>query len=451
MSHDRTAPIDDERPETYPVYEAVRRVPLDDAGELVVVGVKNTGLDTYFPDGQVLHHDLAGRLLRMARPNVQWRRGLSGRTIELRRRTRDQGGGLERRLLSEAEADRMVDESAARMRLVAGRMERGEPVSPPAGRGASGSAAALHALVETAARFDAGLARNDVARFRAIYQDVPILPPDQYSALVLVATDGCPYNRCTFCGFYRQMIRHTKTPDEFRAHVDSALAYHGRGLALRRGVFLGQANALLGPRPWREEILRIVAHRCEFPPVDLQRAAPDWWQGSLSRFTGISSFLDAAIGVRIGAEEFSALRQLHLRQVFIGLESGADGLLKWLRKPATAQQMVDTVRSARAGGVQVGVIVLIGAGGERFFDEHVDQTVQVIGAMGLGPGDYVYLSPLVIAHGAEYADLAEAEGIRPLTPARLVEQEQSIRRGIRAAAGQSGPYVAHYEVENFVY
>ena len=131
MSHERAAQTDEERPETYPVYEAVRRVTLDDSGESVVVGVKNTGLDTYFPDGQVLHHDLAGRLLRTAQPNVQWRRGLSGRTIELRRRTRDQGGGLERRLLSAAEADRLVDESAARLRLIAGQLWGSGPAPSP--------------------------------------------------------------------------------------------------------------------------------------------------------------------------------------------------------------------------------------------------------------------------------------------------------------------------------
>ncbi len=87
MSHKPTARTDHERPETYPVYQAVRKVRLDDSRESVLVGIKPTGMDTHFPDEQILHHDLAGRLLRIAQPNVQWRRGLSGRMIELRRRT----------------------------------------------------------------------------------------------------------------------------------------------------------------------------------------------------------------------------------------------------------------------------------------------------------------------------------------------------------------------------
>ena len=167
------------------------------------------------------------------------------------------------------------------------------------------------------------------------------------------------------------------------------------------------------------------------PPPDVTAFAPDWWQGSLSRFTGITSFLDAFIGVRIPAEEFAAMRQLNLRQIFIGMENAGDALLQWLRKPATAEHMLAAVRAAKAGGVRVGVILLVGAGGERFFDEHVRETVNVIRAMALGPGDYVYLSPLVAAHGAEYAQRAAAENIHPLVPARLAEQEQRMRQGIR--------------------
>ena len=451
MSHKPTARTDHERPETYPVYQAVRKVRLDDSRESVLVGIKRTGLDTHFPDEQILHHDLAGRLLRISRPNVQWRRGLSGRMIELRRRTREHGGGLDRRVLSDSEIDRWVDEAAARMRLVAGALCGNEPAPVPASREAPGSTAAMSELLDAAARFDACAARDDVAQFQAIYHDIPILPPDQYSSLVLAASDGCRYNRCTFCGFYRDTRYRAKTPDEFHAHVQAALAYHGRSLALRRGIFLGQANALMGPRPWREEILRIVHRACEMPPPDVTAFAPDWWQGSLSRFTGITSFLDAFIGVRIPAEEFAAMRQLNLRQIFIGMESGADALLQWLRKPATAEHMLAAVRAAKAGGVRVGVIVLVGAGGERFFDEHVRETVNVIRAMALGPGDYVYLSPLVAAHGAEYAQLAAAENIHPLVPARLAEQEQRMRQGIRVTPARRGPYVAHYEVENFVY
>jgi hypothetical protein len=410
------------------------------------VGLKATGIDVHFPDEQILHYDLAGRLLRIAEPHCQWRRGLSGRMLEVRLLSSGQGGGLERRLLDAAEADQRIERVAIRLREELGSMS--ERCAPEMDVECVSDADRLSAVLARAAAFDAARARADVKQFRTLYHDVPVLPPDQYTALVLAATDGCRYNQCTFCGLYRDVRFQRRSAPEFRDHVRAALDYHGPSLALRRTVFLGQADALLGPRDWREEVLRVVHEFCQFPPPDRPRGAPAWWPGSETRFKGITSFLDAFAGQRISADEFAAMRELHLTQVFVGMESGSDALLRWLRKPSTADETLAAVRAAKEGGVRVGVIVLIGAGGEPFFDEHVRETIQLIQAMRLEPGDYVYLSPLVAAHGAEYAEMAAAKGLAPLSPNRLAAQESLLRAGIRQPRG---PFVAHYEVDDFVY
>ena len=145
------------------------------------------------------------------------------------------------------------------------------------------------------------------------------------------------------------------------------------------------------------------------------------------------------------------MRELNLRQIFIGMETGDAQLLAWLQKPATPAQILETVTAARLGGLRVGVIVLIGAGGEQFFEAHVRETVKLIRAMELKRGDFVYLSPLVSADNTEYAALAAAENIAPLSPARMAEQERRMRDGIGASPTRAGPYVARYEMEDFVY
>ena len=155
MPHDHLPRTDHERPETYPVYGAVRTVQWAEFEKPTLVGLKPTGLDTHFPDALILHHDLAGRLLRIARPNIQWRRGLSGRMIELCRRTRERGGGLERRALNRGEVDRWIDEAAARMRLVAGRLRADVPVSTSPAAEMPVTGAAMSDTVDAAARFDA--------------------------------------------------------------------------------------------------------------------------------------------------------------------------------------------------------------------------------------------------------------------------------------------------------
>ncbi len=442
---------DHARPETYPAYAATAKISLSGGSGTAIVGLKSTGLDVYFQDGQVLHYDLEGRLQRVGQPNVQWRRGLSGRTLELRRRTRESGGGLQRCQLSDRQADQLVSACHDRLQGVWEAVCSGPAKERDSQTGEASSRALLQTSVALASRFDLPAARHDLAQFRAIYHDIPILPPDQYNSLVLLASDGCRYNKCTFCGFYRDTGYRARSPSEFGEHVEQAVAYHGHGLALRRGIFLGQANALLGPPDWREELLRQVNRRFDLPHPEAARCGPEWWRGSISRFTGITSFLDAFAGVRMKAAEFAALRRLNLRRIFIGMETGDAELLDWLRKPAQPPQILDTVRAARQAGVQAGVIVLLGAGGERFFDAHVRESVALIRAMQLGAGDFVYLSPLVAAPDTEYAELAQSAGIEPLSATRMAEQERRIRQGVLAGQSTPGPYLAHYEVEHFVY
>lgn len=433
------------------MYDAIARIPAAGPPGETIVGRKATGLDVYFPDDEVLHYDLQGRLVRIARPPEQWRRGLSGRVLLLRKRTREQGGGLAREHVDPGNAEALVDAAHARLQPIQSVLAAGTAAVEARTPSAASAATDLGEVVRRAAAFDVQAARDDIACFRNVYGEVPILPPDQYNSLVLLATEGCRFNTCTFCNFYRGTAYRARSLDEFRHHVEQAVRYHGKGLTMRRGIFLGQANALLGPRRWREELLRFLCQRFELPDARQHRCSPSWWQGHVTRFAGISTFLDALSGARISVEEYAAMRELNLRQVSIGLESGSAKLLAWLRKPARPDQVLETAQAARQAGVAVTVIVLVGAGGEQYFEAHVRDTVSLIRAMSLSAGDCVYLSPLLVGTSAPYAALAESAGIQPLTPARQLEQQQLLRAGIAPPPSQHGPYVSLYDVDFFMY
>ena len=63
------------------------------------------------------------------------------------------------------------------------------------------------------------------------------------------ATHGCSHNACTFCTFYQDIPFRIKSPDEFRSHVAGVLDFFGPALAMRRSIFLADANALVVPMP----------------------------------------------------------------------------------------------------------------------------------------------------------------------------------------------------------
>jgi hypothetical protein len=98
------------------------------------------------------------------------------------------------------------------------------------------------------------------------------------------------------------------------------------------------------------------------------------------------------------------------------------------------------------------VIVLLGAGGERFAETHAARTAETLTAMGLGPDDFVYFSEYVDEPGPGYAHLANgAPDLQPLPAARDAELRRAILAGFRPRDPARPPRSATYDIREFVY
>lgn len=371
-------------------------------------------------DGDVSSYDLAGRPYVLVRDDLTVRRALDGRLLHKRPATN--GHERLRCVVSATQGERLLEEA---------RREAAEAL------GALGAAAAPAGAGEEAVRrlrrivaMDPDALRADAARFGSIYHPVGILPPDQYLALVVQATEGCSWNACTFCTLYRGTPFRVKAPEEFARHVEAVRAYFGESVALRRSLFLGDANALCAAG---ERVLPLME--------EAARAFPEAAAG------GIHAFVDAWTGRR-RATEYEAYARAGLKRVYVGLETGDPHLLSWLHKPGSPEDALELVEALHEAGLTVGVIVLLGAGGERFFNAHARRTADLLVRMRLGPQDLVYFSELVEHPTAEYARRAAGEGIDPLPPERMLDQ----RRSIEMALGEGfEARRAVYDVREFVY
>jgi radical SAM superfamily enzyme YgiQ (UPF0313 family) len=390
-----------------------------------IVSLKPHSIAVSVDGTRVVAWDRGGRLYTLYDDGVTWRRGLGGQVIEKRRAGEDRV----RLLLAGDAADPVVDDAAGFARTTLERMNSGSWRWTSAVD--SVVAQEARALLALASRFDAVAARADAGRFSLVFGRVGILPPDQYLSLVVQATEGCSFNTCTFCELYREGYR-VKTPEEFRQHVSGVLSYLGASASLRsRGIFLGAANALAVPMARLLPIFETLLEE-----LDAARR-------------GVCAFVDGFTGARKTVPEYRLLSHFGLRRVYVGLESGHDPLLTFVRKPGTAADATETVRAIKSAGVQVGVIVMIGLGGARFADGHERDTAAVINAMGLGEGDLVYFSDLVDVPSASYPAMVTGAQIRPLTGGERRQQQDRIRAGLRFAAAP--PQFAAYDIREFTY
>ncbi|WP_322512327.1 radical SAM protein [Chloroflexus sp.] len=368
----------------------------------------------------IISFDGEGRPIVAFRHGTNYVRGLSGEVL-LKRALAP--GQKERRKLPTDERRALLAELLADARRM---IERIETEAPPAARD----------WFERIRRWDVERLEAERERFHAIYKPVSILPPDQYRALVLQATEGCSWNRCHFCTFYRDRAFRIHSPPSFREHIHRVKEFVGAGLGLRMAIFLGDANALIIPQPRLRELLRVVH--------DEFAIGPD------ADFKGIYAFLDIFGAERKTLAEYRELAAFGVRRIYLGLESGDETVFRLLNKPGSPAEAIEAVRTIKAAGIAVGVILLVGAGGERLAAEHVQHSLAALAAMPLGPEDIVYLSPLIVPPDSPYLAQLQAHASPPLTEIAISAQLEELKRGTRAVIG-TGAKVVIYHIEEFVY
>ncbi|MCS6940366.1 MAG: radical SAM protein, partial [Roseiflexus sp.] len=270
----------------------------------------------------------------------------------------------------------------------------------------------------------------------SIYKPISILPPDQYLSLVLQAAEGCSWNRCTFCTLYRDRRFRIKSPAEFRRHVQQVKAFVGAGVSMRRSIFLGDANALIIPQPRLRELLAIVHDEFSL--------------GVPGGMKGVYAFLDIFGAEQKTLDECREMRDAQVKRVYLGLESGDEQVFCLLNKPGSPAACVEAVRTIKAASINVGIILLAGAGGARLASAHVTHSLDTLAAMNLGEGDLVYVSPLIIASDSPYLQLLREAQSEPLSAAALRQQLEQLKSGAKNVCG-SGVKVALYHLEEFVY
>lgn len=195
-------------------------------------------------------------------------------------------------------------------------------------------------------------------------------PPSEADALILQATIGCSWNHCTYCDMYRDKPEFRVRPLE-ESLEDLARAAREIGTHVEK-VFVADGDALVMDLAHWEPILE--ACRRLFP--QLRR---------------VSCYATANNVLAKTDAELARLHECGLALLYMGPESGDDVTLKRIAKGATAADHVEAARRARAAGLELSAIFLLGAGGTERSSEHTAGSAALATAM-----DPHYLSALTL-------------------------------------------------------
>lgn len=196
-------------------------------------------------------------------------------------------------------------------------------------------------------------------------------PPSEARSLILQVTNGCSWNRCTFCDMYTQPQK--KFRPKAPAEIDAELAeIAASGTPVRR-IFLADGDAMtLSMRRLKLILASINRH---LPGV--QRIASYCLPRNLRKKS---------------VDELAELRAMGLSLFYVGCESGDDLVLDRVHKGETFETSLSALQKIKAAGAKSSVMILNGMGGSRYSEQHALNSARL-----MNEAQPEYLSMLVVS------------------------------------------------------
>ena len=240
------------------------------------------------------------------------------------------------------------------------------------------------------------------------FEQGPIRPPSEAYSLLLRLTRNCPWNFCTFCPVYKgkkfslrsvenikkdieiiykyisQFKKNPNSINEIKSGVKKneltafQAAYHWFFSGME-SIFLQDANSFIMKPDEFIEILKYI--RKHFP--NTKRVT------SYARSQTVSKIADTKI------KEFA---KYGLNRVHIGMESGSDNVLKFIRKGTTKKAQIEAGKKIKNAGMELSEYFMPGVGGVKYSKKNAIETADALNQIN---PDFIRLRTLAIPNHTE--------------------------------------------------
>ena len=183
-------------------------------------------------------------------------------------------------------------------------------------------------------------------------------PPSEAESLILPVTDGCSWNKCTYCEMYTAPQKKFQARDA--EETLEAIRGCGEQMALEvQRVFLGDGDAIV--LSTRRLLTILQAIKTHLPKV-----------------RRISSYCLPRNVRHKSVQELQELREAGLSLVYVGAESGDDEVLQKVNKGETFETTHDALNKLGAAGITRSVMLLNGLGGRVLSAQHALNSARLV-------------------------------------------------------------------------
>jgi len=137
----------------------------------------------------------------------------------------------------------------------------------------------------------------------------------------------------------------------------------------------------------------------------------------------ISCYAKALDILRKTDDELKELSDAGLDIVYMGLESGSSNILRMMRKGTNARSMIIAGKRILKAGIKLSLYILLGLGGRKYSDEHVNETAKVL--TEINPTIFRFRTLNILPNTPLWEEWKRGE-FELLTPWECIKEERDI-------------------------
>ncbi len=234
------------------------------------------------------------------------------------------------------------------------------------------------------------------------YEIGPIRPPNEAYSLLVRFTRNCPWNQCEFCHTYKSRRFEKRSITEIKRDIDTitSIAEDISSFSWKQGQGGKITDSLIEEifsNPNYNECYKTVAVWLYFggKNVFIQDANSlamnpgtlveglTYLKEAFPSIERVTSYARArTIAKRLSVDDLTAMREAGLTRLHLGLESGSDFLLQYVRKGVTKEEQIEAGRKVKEAGIELSEYVVLGLGGQKWWHEHVVETADTLNHIG---------------------------------------------------------------------
>jgi len=291
----------------------------------------------------------------------------------------------------------------------------------------------------------------------------PIRPPSEGNdrSLLIRVNRNCPWNHCRFCNTYRGRRFEYRSVEEVLRDIDTARAIAdmlkkvswelGCGGRITQEVIEGtisqypsiygrqaadeeelsaRLHCLISVANWLSSGARTVflqdANAIIMRPSELVRVL-NYLKETFPTVERVTSYGRSKTAAQRTLEELRALREAGLMRLHIGMESGCDDVLAFMKKGVTAEEHINAGKKIVAAGISLSEYVMPGLGGRKWSECHARETAEALNQIG---PDFIRLRSLIVRRNSELGEIEAAGEFEQLDEDGVVEEIRQLVEGL---------------------